>query len=336
MKTNSGKKHILVVDDEADIRVIYQRAFTDTGYKCFASANGHDALQILCDEDIDVVVTDIQMPGMNGIELTEKIKSGFHADVLVVTGFSESMRYDEIIEKGASDFIRKPVPVKELLVRVGRILRERDNLAALRESETQLNKSFSKLRNILDKTVLSLSAAMEKRDPYTAGHQKRVTALGCAIGQEIGLSDSQIEGIRMAGLLHDIGKISVPSDILNKPSKLIVHEFNLIKEHPVTGNEIVSGIDFEQPVDRIILQHHEALNGTGYPLGISGKDILFEAKILAVADVVEAINSHRPYRPAMGLKKALEVITEKRGILYDAVIVDTCVALFEKNIFIFE
>ena len=140
----------------------------------------------------------------------------------------------------------------------------------------------------------------------------------------------------MAGLLHDIGKFSVPSDILNKPSKLNVHEFNLIKDHSLTGSEIIAGIDFEQPVSRIVLQHHETLNGTGYPQGLSDDYILYEAKVLTVADVVEAVNSHRPYRPALGLKKAMEIIIRERGVLYDAMIVDTCVKIFEKKLFIFE
>lgn len=336
MKTENGIKHILVVDDEESVRSIFQRALASFGYECLSAENGEEALRILHDHSIDVVITDVRMPGMDGMELTRRIKSEYTADVIVVTGFAENMRYDAIVKNGASDFLRKPVPIEELLARVQRVLRERENIAARKEVEEILYKSYVKLRNVLDTTELSLSAAMEKRDPYTAGHQKRVAMLGCAIGKEIGLGDIQIEGLRVAGLLHDIGKISVPSDILNKPSKLNVHEFNLIKEHPETGYEIISGIDFDQPVARIILQHHETLNGTGYPQGLSGDDILYEAKIISVADVVEAVNSHRPYRPALGLKKALEIITQGRGILYDAMIVDTCVALFEKNMFAFE
>lgn len=163
-----------------------------------------------------------------------------------------------------------------------------------------------------------------------------MTELACAISSEMGLSEDQIDGIRIAGLLHDIGKISVPTSILNKSGHLNKHEFNLIKMHPQTGFDIVKDIEFDQPVAQIILQHHERLDGSGYPQGLSGEEILLESRILAVADVVEAMSSHRPYRPALGIEKALEVIEKGKSVHYDARVVDVCVKLFAENKFEFE
>ena len=335
-RQNTESIHILVVDDEESIREIMQRALNNAGYHCTTAGNVEEALQVLEETSMDVVITDIVMPGASGITLLEKVKVEYDADVLVMTGFAEGLKYEEIIEKGACDFIQKPVSTKELLVRLKRVLRERAVLAERNRAVNELKKSIDKLRSILEKTVNALGSALEKRDPYTAGHQQRVAMLACAIAEEMGLSEAQIEGIRMAGLLHDIGKISTPTDILNKPSLLSRNELNLIMEHPQAGYDIINDIEFEQPVAVIVLQHHEMMNGSGYPQGITAENILLEARILTVADVVEAISSNRPYRPALGQKKALEEITQKKGILYDPVVVDTCIKLFNDKEYTFE
>jgi putative nucleotidyltransferase with HDIG domain len=172
---------------------------------------------------------------------------------------------------------------------------------------------------------------LEIRDPYTFGHQRRVTHLATAIAKEMALSPDQIEGIAVAGNLHDIGKINVPSEILNKPGKLSDIEFALIKSHPQAGYEIVKDIEFPWPVAEVLLQHHERMNGSGYPRGLAGGDILLEARIMAVADVVEAMASHRPYRPTLGIDKALEEIVQNKGILYDPDVVDACLKLFKEK-----
>ena len=254
----------------------------------------------------------------------------------LMTGYAEGLTYEEIIEKGACDFIQKPVSTKELLVRLKRVVKERTVLAERNRAEKELRKSYLKLKNVLERTVGALSFALEKRDPYTAGHQQRVSKLACAIAKKMNLSDEQIEGIRIAGLLHDIDKISVPTDILNKPGKLSKHEFGLIKEHSKAGYDIMKDIEFSQPIAQIILQHHERLDGSGYPRGLVTENILLDARILTVADVVEAMSSHRPYRPALCKEKALDEITQKRGVFYDHGIVDTCIKLFNENKFTFE
>ncbi len=210
-----------------------------------------------------------------------------------------------------------------------------EDITEKRRTEEELKKSLAKLRKSLIDTADALSAAVESRDPYTAGHQRRVTQLACAIAREMGLPEEQIEGLKIAGLLHDIGKISIPSEILSKPAKLNEIEFELMKSHPSVGYEILKKIDFPWPVAEIVLQHHERLNGSGYPQGLKGDDILLEARILGVADVVEAMSSHRPYRPALGIDKALEEISKNKGILYDPQVVEACLKLFSEKKFKF-
>ena len=200
-----------------------------------------------------------------------------------------------------------------------------------KRAEEQLKKSLQQTKKVLEEVVWTLSSIVEKRDPYTAGHQRRVADLACAIAGELNLPEVQIEGIRVAGVLHDIGKINVPAEILSKTGRLSEAEFSIIKTHAQVGKEILESIDFPWPVAQVAHQHHERLNGTGYPQGLSDGKIILEAKIMAVADVVEAMASHRPYRPALGVEKALEEISNKSGILYDPQVVDACRELFDKK-----
>ncbi|MHB9074099.1 MAG: HD domain-containing phosphohydrolase [Desulfobaccales bacterium] len=201
--------------------------------------------------------------------------------------------------------------------------------------EQELVQGLIKFQIMMIQTVEAIAAMAEMRDPYTAGHQRNVTRLACDLARKINLTDERIEGIRVAGFLHDIGKIVVPVEILNKPGKLNDYEFNLIKTHSQAGHDILQKIDFPWPVAETVLQHHERLNGSGYPRGLTGSDILLEAKILAVADVMEAMAAHRPYRPGLGVDKALEEITRNQGTLYDPQVVEACVRLFTKGGFHF-
>ncbi|MDP2751089.1 MAG: HD domain-containing protein, partial [Rhodocyclaceae bacterium] len=203
-----------------------------------------------------------------------------------------------------------------------------DNLRARAE---RLN-ILEKLEHSLDHAVTAIAATVEMRDPYTAGHQRRVAKLAAAIAVEMGLPPDQIEGLRMAGVVHDIGKIHVPAEILANPSKLTQAEFEIIKTHPQAGYEILKGIDFPWPVADIVRQHHEKLDGSGYPNGLSGESILLEARILTVADVVEAMASHRPYRPGFGIFPSLQEISRNKGKIYDHRVTEACLRLFlEKN-----
>jgi putative nucleotidyltransferase with HDIG domain/PAS domain S-box-containing protein len=192
------------------------------------------------------------------------------------------------------------------------------------------------LRKIFEQTVNALSSAVGKRDPYTTDHQRRVTILACAIAKEMGLTEEQVNGIRLAGMLHDIGKLAVPSEILSKPTRLSEAEFTIIKTHPRVASDILKAIEFPWPISDIVLQHHERIDGSGYPLGLSEKNILLETRILSVADVVEAISSHRPYRPAYSLEYTLEEISKNKGVIYDPNVVDVCLRLFHEKNFKFE
>jgi len=210
------------------------------------------------------------------------------------------------------------------------------NITERKRAETDLREGLVKLRSTLKASIDSLSSAIEMRDPYTAGHQERVTRLARAIACEMGLAEERIEAIEIAGVIHDIGKLYVPAEILSKPTKLTELEYALIKMHAQAGYTILSKIDFPWPIARIVHEHHELVNGSGYPQGLSGKDILLEAKIICVADVVEAMSSHRPYRPALGIGAALEEIAQKRGILFEREVVDACLRLFRERNFKFD
>lgn len=199
-----------------------------------------------------------------------------------------------------------------------------------------LKERVKELKRAMDATIETMSKIVEAKDPYTAGHQQRVSKLATSIAKELNFSEGKIEGIRIASLIHDIGKIGLPTEILSKPIKLSDPEFSLIREHPQIGYNILKSIDFSYPVAEIILQHHERLNGSGYPHHLKGDQILLEARIIGVTDVVEAMSSHRPYRPALGIDKALEEISQNRGILYDPEAVDICFKLFKEKGFKFE
>ena len=210
-----------------------------------------------------------------------------------------------------------------------------EDITESKKIEVRLRETLDGLGKALTGIFQVLSALTEKRDPYTAGHQRRVADLARAIGREMGLAVDRVEGLRLAGTIHDMGKIAVPSEILSKPTRLTEIEFNLIKVHPQVGYDILGNIDFSWPIATMILQHHERMNGSGYPAQLKGEEILLEARILAVSDVVEAMASHRPYRPALGIEAALAEIEKNKGILYDSEVASACLALFREKGFKF-
>lgn len=212
-------------------------------------------------------------------------------------------------------------------VRILHIRNERDR--ALKKIKQQ----FIQLQDNLEDTVKAIASIVEIRDPYTAGHEARVSGLAVAIAREMGLPEEQVHGIKLSGELHDLGKVQVPAEILSKPVKLNESEYSLIKAHPQAGYDILKNINFPWPIAQTVLQHHERVDGSGYPQGLKGEQIILEARILCVADVVEAMHSHRPYRPGLGIESALNEIKKGRDKIYDPVVVDACLKLFQEERF---
>jgi HD-GYP domain-containing protein (c-di-GMP phosphodiesterase class II) len=204
-----------------------------------------------------------------------------------------------------------------------------------RKVQGELQQSLDQLKKIIGGTVMAIAKTVEKRDPYTFGHQQRVAELSRAIGREMGLAVDRLDGLYIASAMHDIGKVSLPAEILSKPCHLNRMEISLIQAHAQAGYDILKNVEFPWPVADIVLQHHERLDGSGYPQQLAGESILQEALIVGVADVVETMSSHRPYRPSLGLDSALEEISTKRGVLYDPEAVDACLALMHEGRFKF-
>jgi len=225
--------------------------------------------------------------------------------------------------------------IKNIFLKISIIPGTKKSVSSLMDI-TERKQAEEKLKKTMDATLETMSKIIEVKDPYTAGHQQRVSQLAVSISKELNFLQEQVEGIKIASLIHDIGKIGIPTEILNKSIALSDIEFSLIKAHSQIGYDILKSIDFSYPVAEIVLQHHEKIDGSGYPKGLKGDDISLEAKIICVADVVEAMSSHRPYRPALGSDKALEEISKNKGILYDTIVVNACVKLFKEKGFKWE
>lgn len=329
----TSENTILVVDDDAAIRQMLKTGIELAGYQCHIADGARSALGVLEQCNIDVVVADIRMPEMSGIELLRVIKSNFAADVIVMTGYVDDFNYEDIVEQGASDFIQKPVRIAEFIARLKRVLSERSSRQELKQALGDLKINLDKFRRAIEGIVQAISVAVEMRDPYTAGHQQRVADLACTVAEEMGLEEDDIYGLRMASVIHDLGKITVPAGILAKPGRLSELEYELIKNHVKAGYDILKQIEFPWPLADIILQHHERLDGSGYPQGLAAGEIMLQARILAVADVFETIASHRPYRPSLGLQHAIDEIRNNSGTLYDPDVVSVFLQLVEQGRF---
>jgi len=333
--------HILIIDDEEPIRRMLNRMLTRYGYTCSLAADAPEARKCLDEQRVDLVLCDVNMPGESGIDLARHIQTGYEdTAVIMVTGVDDPDVADAAIDAGAYGYIIKPLNMNEILINIRNSLRRRELEIANRRYREHLEKMVEERTTSLHKAMTGIIRAMsltiESRDPYTSGHQHRVALLATAMAEEMGLPKDRTEGIRLAGMIHDLGKIAVPAEVLSKPTHLADFEFSLIKTHPEVGYDILKEIEFPWPVAQIVRQHHERMDGSGYPLAISGEEILLEARIISVADVVEAMASHRPYRPAVGLDKALDEVTGNAGTLYDQEAVEACLKLFRKKEFSFD
>lgn len=335
--TEKGK--LLVVDDTPASLKLLTGLLKSEGYEVRSAVSGELALYAAGSNPPELVLLDIRMPVMDGFEVCRRLKAQpatRDVPVIFVSAASEIEEKIKGFEVGAVDYVTKPFQRDELLARVRTHLelnRLRNHLEDLVEERTfELRESERKLKSSLLESIAALAATVEMRDPYTAGHQRRVAALAVAIARELQLPEEQIEGIHLAGVVHDVGKIQIPAELLSKPGRLTELEFSLIKQHSQAGYELLKTIAFPWPIAQIVRQHHERLDGSGYPEALKGEQILIDARIIGVADVVEAMSSHRPYRPGLGIEPAMEEIMRARGTLYDPQVVDACVRLFrEKN-----
>lgn len=308
--------------------------------------------------NIDAVLMDLGLPDSQNLDtFTTFHQQASNIPIIILSGSDDEKLAIQAVREGAQDYLVKGEANAQLLLRTMRhamertrteeaLRRARDELETRVQERTSelalanetlkqvlsgLSQSETEVRSSLRGFINVVSMIIESRDPYTAGHQKAVADISQGIARGMGLPEERIEGILMAATVHDLGKISIPAEILAKPSRLTDIEMSIIRIHPQSAFEILKMVEFPWPIADIVLQHHERLDGSGYPQGLTDGDILLEAKIIGAADVVEAMCSHRPYRPALGIDKALLEILKNKGTLYDPQVVDTCLQYFEEK-----
>jgi len=329
---------LLLEDDPAHVEVV-QRAFLDSGMK--AEVQVARTLQeyqaLAAAQPPNIAIVDLRLPDGNAVHVLTSPPEAGPFPILIMTGHGDERVAVAAMRAGAIDYVVKSSEAFAAMPRtVERALREWRMLQERKQAEKNLLETNQRLSQAITATIQVLGMTVEARDPYTAGHQRRTTILAEAIAGEMGFPPEKIEGLRMAGKIHDIGKISTPSEVLSKPTRLTPIEYELVKAHAQKGYEILKEVESPWPLAEIVFQHHERQDGSGYPRGLKGDEILVEARILAVADTVEAMSSHRPYRPALGVEAALEEIDENKGVLYDSDVAAACLKLFREKGFIFE
>ncbi|WDP90248.1 MAG: response regulator [Desulfobacter sp.] len=323
-KDSPSSTHILIVDDEQSILDLFQRAMKVAGHECTVTSSGKAALEILGQTDVDVVITDINMPEMDGIELASTVFKQFSADVIVMTGQVRGYQYDEIINIGASDFVEKPFSIQEIILRIRRVLRERQLKEAAKASHAKLKQAY------LD-SIHRLVMASEFKDEDTGDHIIRIGEYASFMAKKLGMDEQYIEIIGYAAPMHDVGKIGIPDKILLKPGKLTPEEFDVIKSHPAIGAKLLSKSRSKilQMAEEIALTHHEKFNGKGYPNGLSGDDIPLSGRIVAIADTFDALTSKRPYKEPYPPEMVLDIIRRERGEHFDPAITDIFLEHFD-------
>ena len=357
----SVRKRILIIEDDEVISQVFADYLDMLGYQVTQAEDGKLGLDAFFEERPDLIISDLRMPVMGGMEVAKMVQAmAPDVPVILASGTGDVKEVVNSLKHGAWDYIEKPVQnleviqhaVERALERAQLIMENRkyrehleeeikkrtrefeEELAARKKTENLLNDSLATLQKLTDSTIVTIAKIGELRDPYMSGHMRRVAQLARRIAQELGMDEEQVKSIYVASLLHDIGKISVPLDILCKPGKISPLEKEIINTHTTTGAHILEGIETKWEISKIVCQHHEKMDGSGYPYGCKGNEILPEARIIAVADVVEAIAAHRP---ALGMGAALAEITQNSGILYDSQVAEICCRLiiagfaFEQN-----
>ena len=330
------KAAVMVIDDDDSVLKTTTLILEEEGYQIEAFSTGKEAIDIF-NKDIHAVVLDINMPDMTGLQVFKEIKSiNPYVPIIFHTGTAamRDERRDLRRQFRPHAYVQKGDPEQLMDTVVSAVESYRIIVRNVKLSESlykELKKSTDKIKTNIEGTIHAMAMTVEMRDPYTAGHQRQVADLASAIAVKMGIPREQRDSIHLAGTIHDIGKMQVPTEILSKCGKLTELEFDMIKTHSQAGYDILKTIEFQWPIAEFVLQHHERMDGSGYPSGLKGESILIEARILSVADVVDAIVPHRPYRPALGIEKAQEEILDNRGIVYDSNVVDACLSIISEN-----
>jgi len=322
------REGILVVDDEKSVRRLLNNQLTNEGYRCHEASNARQALDELRRNRIGLVMLDIKMPGKSGIELLPEIKSDYpDVSVIMVTATADMQTAIQCLKQGAYDYITKPFELDEITISVARALEKRrlelENKEYQQHLEEKVAEQANKIRTSFLNAITALVYALEAKDAYTRGHSQRVSALSAAIARELHLPRGQINKLKLAGLLHDIGKIGVQESVLNKAGRLTKEEFELVKRHPEIGEHILSPIVDSAEILEAVRNHHEHYDGQGYPDGLQKDEIPLGARILAISDAYEAMTSERPYRKSMSADDARHEIERNKGAQFDPKIADT-------------
>ncbi len=344
---------ILVVDDDPEAREILQEILTEEGYMVEVVEDGKFALERIPHFGPDLVISDYQMPNLDGITLCKILKNDpqtIDIGFILITGFNDLKTRVDGLSAGADDFLSKPLLIPELKARIRSLSKvklyhdflrdyqknlEREvekKTADLKKANLALRIAYRELEEVSLEIVYRLARAAELRDEHTGNHIQRISLYCVAIGENLGLSENQLDILKYASILHDIGKLGIPDQILLKPGSLTPEEWEIMKKHTIIGGEILKGtnISYLKAAEKIALYHHERWDGKGYPLGIQGTKIPLFARIVTVADVFDALTSDRPYRKALDTEMALEIITSGRGTQFDPEIVDVFLSIKER------
>ncbi|MDI6743417.1 MAG: HD domain-containing phosphohydrolase [Smithella sp.] len=324
---------ILMVDDSEDDVLLIARTLSKAGLNLLSewASNSATMKKALRNNQWDIVICDYDMPDFDVSSAVSLLKeSGQNIPLIVVSGNSQADVALACMSSGARDYVSKD-DLTRLCPAIKRELATAKIISRCAWLDTELQQTIDNFKMVLNSILQIMVAAVEARDPYNIGHQFRSAELAYAIAEEIGLPHEKMDGIKMAGSIHDIGKISVPLEVLVKPANLTDLEFSLVKEHSGNGYEILKDIQSPWPLAQIVQQHHERMDGSGYPKNLKGDEILVEARILAISDVVESMVSKRPYRPALGIGEAMKEIEANKGRLYDDTAVDACLKLFREK-----
>ncbi|HJR49578.1 MAG TPA: HD domain-containing phosphohydrolase [Gemmatimonadales bacterium] len=332
----AGSAKCLVVDDEPGVRGFLKRMLQAQGFQCYEACSGLDALRVL-DQigEPPLIVSDMRMPGMDGIRLLEQIRARYpDTSVIMLSGISETNTAVDCLHRGAADFLLKPISMSELQARVGRVLEKRalvlQNRYYQENLERQVREQALRIQELFLQGVQMLARALEAKDAYTSGHSIRVSRYAVATAERMGFAGHSLEGIRLGGELHDIGKIGTSETVLHKPGTLTSEEFAQITKHPLLGEKMLSPLAQDSPdVLRIVRSHHERLDGRGFPDGLRGENIPIEARIVAVADAFDAMTTRRPYRESRPPAAALAELRRVAGSQLDPEAVEAFVAAYD-------